>query len=61
MRITKIQVYQVDLPLEETAYKWSDNKQMSTFDTTVVAVHTDAGIIGYGEVSYPNTQIIGHA
>ena len=60
MRITKIHVYQVDLPLKETAYKWSDNKQMSTFDTTVVAVHTDAGIIGYGEVSQHDTEIIGH-
>ena len=50
MKITKIEVYQVDLPLKEGAYKWSEGKSVSTFDSTVVAIHTDAGITGWGEV-----------
>lgn len=50
MRITRILVYQVDLPLHEGAYNWSGGKSVSVFDSTVVAVETDAGVTGYGEV-----------
>jgi cis-L-3-hydroxyproline dehydratase len=50
MKITNIDVYQVDLPLKEGAYQWSEGKSVSTFDSTVVAVHTDAGVTGWGEV-----------
>ncbi|MEO7456740.1 MAG: cis-3-hydroxy-L-proline dehydratase [Gemmatimonadaceae bacterium] len=50
MKITGIDVYQVDLPLVEGDYKWSEGKSVATFDSTVVAVHTDAGITGWGEV-----------
>lgn len=49
MKITKILVYQVDLPLNEGTYNWSGGKSVSVFDSTVVAVDTDAGLIGYGE------------
>jgi hypothetical protein len=34
-RITKISVYQVDLPLHEKAYKWSGGNAVSVFDATV--------------------------
>jgi L-alanine-DL-glutamate epimerase-like enolase superfamily enzyme len=50
MRITKIEAYQVDLPLREGSYKWSGGNSVEVFDSTVVAVQTDAGITGYGEV-----------
>ena len=50
MRITKIEAFQVDLPLHEGSYKWSGGKSVGVFDSTVVAVHTDAGVTGYGEV-----------
>jgi len=50
MKITGIDVYQVDLPLVEGDYKWSEGKSVATFDSTVVAVHSDAGITGWGEV-----------
>jgi L-alanine-DL-glutamate epimerase-like enolase superfamily enzyme len=50
MRITRIKVYQVDLPLLEGAYNWSNQNSVSVFDSTVVAVETDAGLTGYGEV-----------
>lgn len=49
-KITKIEVFQVDLPLHEQSYKWSGGKSVEVFDSTVVAVHTDMGISGYGEI-----------
>ncbi|MBL67538.1 MAG: mandelate racemase [Verrucomicrobiales bacterium] len=50
MKITGIKVYQVDLPLHEGSYKWSGGKSVEVFDSTVVAVETDAGLTGHGEV-----------
>src|ERR1700682_5846086 len=50
MRITKIAAYKVDLPLREGSYKWSGGKAVTLFDSTVVRVETDAGVVGHGEV-----------
>ena len=50
MKITRIRAYQIDLPLHEGTYKWSGGKSVSVFDSTVVEVETDAGLVGYGEV-----------
>lgn len=50
MKITKLSVFQVDLPLHEGTYSWSEGKSVDVFDSTVVAIETDAGITGYGEV-----------
>lgn len=50
MRITRIAAWQIDLPLHEGSYKWSGGKSVTVFDTTLVAVETDAGVAGYGEV-----------
>ena len=50
MRITRIRVHQVDLPLLEGAYNWSNQNSVSVFDSTVVAIETDAGLTGHGEV-----------
>ncbi len=50
MQITRILAYRVDLPLVEGSYKWSGGKSVSVFDSTIVAVETDAGMTGYGEV-----------
>jgi L-alanine-DL-glutamate epimerase-like enolase superfamily enzyme len=50
MKITRIRAYRVELPLHEGSYKWSGGKSVSVFDSTVVAVETDAGITGCGEV-----------
>jgi L-alanine-DL-glutamate epimerase-like enolase superfamily enzyme len=49
-KITRIEAFQVDLPLHEGSYKWSGGNSVEVFDSTVVAVHTDAGLTGYGEV-----------
>ncbi|MDM4018267.1 cis-3-hydroxy-L-proline dehydratase [Roseiconus lacunae] len=50
MKITGLSVYQVDLPLHEGNYSWSEGKSVDVFDSTVVQVETDAGISGFGEV-----------
>jgi L-alanine-DL-glutamate epimerase-like enolase superfamily enzyme len=50
MKITAIRVYQVDLPLHEGSYKWSGGNSVSVFDSTVVAVETNEGITGWGEI-----------
>ena len=50
MKITRIAAYQVDLPLHEKSYKWSGGKSVDVFDSTIVRVETDAGIVGHGEV-----------
>ena len=48
-KITKVCVYQVDLPLKEGSYNWSGGNYVTCFDATVVEIHTDIGITGYGE------------
>ena len=50
MKITRISVFQVDLPLHEGSYRWSGGKSVEVFDSTVVRIETDAGIEGHGEV-----------
>lgn len=50
MKINCIKAYQVDLPLYEGSYKWSGGKSVSVFDSTIVAVETDEGLTGHGEV-----------
>jgi L-alanine-DL-glutamate epimerase-like enolase superfamily enzyme len=50
MIITEIKIYQVDLPLHEGNYSWSEGKSVDVFDSTVVQIDTDAGVTGFGEV-----------
>ena len=50
MKITRIRAYQVNLPLHEGGYKWSGGKSVTIFDSTVVEVQTDTGLVGHGEV-----------
>ncbi len=50
MKITRILVYQVDLPLHEGSYKWSGGKSVDVFDSTIVRIETDSGVTGHGEV-----------
>ena len=50
MKITRIFAHRVELPLRETTYKWSGGKSVTVFDSTIVGVETDAGLVGYGEV-----------
>ena len=50
MKIIGIAAYQIDLPLHEGSYNWSGGKSVAVFDSTVVRIETDAGIVGHGEV-----------
>ena len=50
MKIRRIAAYQVDLPLHEGNYNWSGGKSVAVFDSTVVRIETDEGLIGHGEV-----------
>lgn len=50
MKISRIFAHRVELPLCEGSYKWSGGKSVSVFDSTIIGVETDNGIIGYGEV-----------
>lgn len=50
VKIKRIACYQADLPLHEGSYKWSGGKSVSVFDSTIVQVETDTGIVGHGEV-----------
>jgi L-alanine-DL-glutamate epimerase-like enolase superfamily enzyme len=50
VKISAIRVYQVDLPLVEGRYSWSEGKFVEVFDSTVVELLTDDGNSGIGEV-----------
>lgn len=50
MKITRILAYRVELPLHETTYKWSGGKSVTVFDSTIVRIETDEGLVGHGEV-----------
>ncbi|MEX0582623.1 MAG: cis-3-hydroxy-L-proline dehydratase, partial [Sneathiella sp.] len=49
MKITAIKAWQIDLPLKEGRYSWSNGNFVEVFDSTVVAVETDQGVTGYAE------------
>lgn len=49
MKITRIFAHRVELPLCEGSYKWSGGKSVTVFDSTLVGVETDTGLVGYGE------------
>jgi cis-L-3-hydroxyproline dehydratase len=50
MKIKRITVYRIDLPLHEGSYKWSGGQSVTLFDSTVVGVETESGLAGWGEV-----------
>ena len=50
MRIVRVSAYTVQLPLKEGRYAWSGGKSVSVFDSTIVRLETDEGLVGHGEV-----------
>lgn len=50
MKIKRIFAHRVELPLCEGSYKWSGGKSIDVFDSTVVGVETECGLVGFGEV-----------
>ena len=62
MKITKITVYSVDLAYPGGTYHLSKGRTYTSFDNTVVAVDTDAGMTGWGETCpFGNTYIAASA
>jgi len=49
MKISGINVFQVNLPLKEGRYTWSSGHFVEVFDSTVVEIVTDEGLTGYAE------------
>ena len=49
MKIERIALYSVSLPIKEGSYSWS-NQSFSAFDSTIVEITTDTGECGYGEI-----------
>ena len=49
MKITRITVYQADLPLEHPYWLSGGRLKFEVLDATLVEVETDAGITGWGE------------
>lgn len=49
MKIKKITQYRVDLPLLEGTYKWARDQQISVFDSNILTIETDTGLVGVGE------------
>lgn len=49
MKITKIQIYQVDMPFKAGPYHLSGGRTFEALDSTVVEIETDQGITGWGE------------
>lgn len=50
MKIARVFAHRVELPLREGRYAWSGGKYVEVFDSTIVGVETNTGIVGYGEV-----------
>src|SRR5882724_11549502 len=50
MKITRIFAHRVELPLVEGCHRWSGGKSVSVFDSTIVRLETDTGLVGHGEV-----------
>src|SRR5215470_249123 len=51
MKIARITVHRVELPLVEGSYGWSGGKSIRAYDSTVVRIETDTGLVGHGEVA----------
>ncbi len=51
MKITRIAVYQVDVPLADGGYAFAGDRHVAVADTTVVRIDTDEGISGWGETT----------
>ena len=49
MKITRISVFQIDLPLEHPYWLSGGRLKFETLDATLVKIETDADLIGWGE------------
>ncbi|RJE22000.1 hypothetical protein PHISCL_05665 [Aspergillus sclerotialis] len=61
LKITQIDVFQVDLPYSGGVYYLSGGRAITRFDATFVRVTTDSGIEGWGESTPFDNYIASHA
>ena len=62
MKITQLDVYQVDLPYSGGEYRLSGGRSYTSFDATIVKLTTDTGLEGFGESTpFGSTYIASHA
>ena len=50
MKITQIDVYQVNYKLPEQKYAWSRGHAVTSFISTIIKISTDEGLSGFAEV-----------
>lgn len=62
MKISRIEVYQVDLPYSGGVYRLSGGRTYESFDATLVRIVTDTGLDGWGESTpFGGTYVAAHA
>ncbi|MEM7209184.1 MAG: mandelate racemase/muconate lactonizing enzyme family protein [Pseudomonadota bacterium] len=62
MKISQVDVFQLDLPYSGGVYSLSGGREYRSFDATIVRILTDNGIEGWGESTpFGSTYIAAHA
>lgn len=62
MRIARIDIFQVDLPVKGGVYRLSGGRQYTSYDATIARVTTACGRIGWGESTpFGSTYVAAHA
>lgn len=62
MKISRIDLYQVDLPYSGGTYMLSGGREYKSFDATIVRMETDTGLEGWGETTpFGSSYIAAHA
>ena len=62
MKISQIDVYQVDLPYAGGTYRLSGGREYQSFDATIVKLTSDNGLTGFGESTpFGATYVAAHA
>ena len=51
MKISKISVYQVDLPVKDGGFRQSSGRIWRSLDTSIVRIETDTGLVEWGETT----------
>lgn len=49
MKLTKISVFQVNLPFDHGTYELSGGRTWTAMDSTIIRLDTDEGLVGWGE------------
>ncbi|MEM9788286.1 MAG: mandelate racemase, partial [Pseudomonadota bacterium] len=61
MKITRLSVYQIDLPLAHPYWLSGGRLKFDALDATLIKVETDAGLTGWGEgTPWGHTYVAAH-